>query len=72
MNVGVPEMLVVLVVALIFLGPSRLPGAARQLGQAMREFRRVTGDFQAEVRDVFSEPETYAGPPPLEERKPED
>lgn len=69
-------MLVVLVVALIFLGPSRLPGAARQLGQAMREFRRVTGDFQAEVRDVFSEPETYAGPPPLEdrsrERKPEE
>lgn len=57
-------MLVVLVVALIFLGPARLPGAARQLGQAVREFRRVTGDFQAEVRDAFSDPGTYAGPPP--------
>lgn len=71
-NIGLPEMLVVLVVALIFLGPTRLPGAARQLGQAMREFRRVTGDFQAEVRDAFSDPGTFAGPPPLEERKPED
>ena len=75
-NIGLPEMLVVLVVALIFLGPTRLPGAARQLGQAMREFRRVTGDFQAEVRDAFSDPGTFAGPPPLEDRssdrKPQD
>ena len=67
MNVGVPEMLVVLVVALVFLGPTRLPGAARQLGQALRELRRVTGDLQAEVRDAFSDPATYAGPPPLED-----
>lgn len=67
-NIGLPEMLVVLVVALIFLGPTRLPDAARQLGKAVREFRRVTGDFQAEVRDAFSDPGTFAGPPPLEDR----
>jgi sec-independent protein translocase protein TatA len=71
-NIGLPEMLVVLVVALIFLGPQRLPTAARQLGAAVREFRRVTGDLQAEVRDAFSDPGTYAGPPPLEDRKPEE
>ncbi len=36
---GPLELIVILVVALIFLGPSRLPGAARSVGKGMREFR---------------------------------
>lgn len=62
-NLGLSEILVVLVVALLVLGPNRLPGAARQLGKALQEFRRVTTDFQAEVRDAFSEPGTFPDPP---------
>lgn len=50
------EMLVILVAALIILGPKRLPEAARQMGKAMAEFRRVSTGLQSEMRDVFSEP----------------
>lgn len=45
----------VLVVALIVLGPARLPEAARTVGKAVNELRRATTGLQAEVRDAFSE-----------------
>jgi sec-independent protein translocase protein TatB len=61
-SVGTPEILVILVVALIVLGPNRLPGAARQVGKAMSEFRRVSTDLQTEMRDAFSEPAVTAEP----------
>lgn len=53
-NIGTPEILVVLIIALLVLGPQRLPQAARQFGKAMAEFRRVTGGLQAEMRDAMS------------------
>jgi sec-independent protein translocase protein TatA len=40
-QVGVTEMLVVLVIALIVLGPKRLPEMARNLGKGVREFRQA-------------------------------
>lgn len=55
-------MLVILVGALIILGPKRLPDAARQVGKAMAELRRVTSGFEAEVRDVLAEPAVTAEP----------
>ena len=64
-SIGPAEILVVLVVALIVLGPSRLPEAARSVGKAMAELRRVTSGVQAEIRDAFVEqPPTYPTPPP--------
>lgn len=65
MSLGPAEILVILVVALLVLGPSKLPEAARQVGKAMAEFRRVTAGFQAEVRDAFQEPtfQEPASPP---------
>lgn len=51
-SIGAPEVLVVLIIALLFLGPERLPKAAKSLGKAVGEFRRVTGGFQAEMRDA--------------------
>jgi sec-independent protein translocase protein TatA len=38
-NVGLPEMIVVLVIALIVLGPKKLPDVGRSLGSGMREFK---------------------------------
>ena len=38
-NVGPTELIIVLVVALLVLGPKRLPAAGRSLGQGLREFR---------------------------------
>lgn len=44
-----PEMVVILVVALIVLGPRRLPEVARALGKGLAEFRKVTGDVNKEL-----------------------
>ena len=55
-NVGGPEVLIILVVALVVLGPQKLPEAARQVGKAMSEFRRMSTGFQAELRDALNEP----------------
>jgi sec-independent protein translocase protein TatB len=49
-SLGAPEILVIFLVALIVLGPDRLPKAAKQLGKAVHEFRRVTNGFQDEVK----------------------
>ena len=39
MPIGFPEMLVILVIALIVLGPKKLPEAGRAMGKGMREFK---------------------------------
>jgi len=52
-----PEKLFIVgVIALIVLGPNRLPEAARTVGRSVATFRRLTSGFQAEVRDALAEP----------------
>jgi sec-independent protein translocase protein TatA len=47
-NIGPTELIIVLVVALLILGPKRLPAAARSVGTSMREFKEsVTGGGDA-------------------------
>jgi sec-independent protein translocase protein TatB len=58
-NVGGGELLVILLVALIVLGPQRLPDAARQVGRVMGDIRRISGGFQQELKDAF---DTSDGP----------
>jgi sec-independent protein translocase protein TatA len=68
LNVGPAEVLIILVVALLVLGPKKLPEAARQIGKAMSEFRRVTSSLQDEVRHVVNdhvESTPAVDPPPL-------
>ena len=60
-NVGGGELLVVLLVALIVLGPTKLPGAARQFGRVMSELRRVSAGFQREMREALDDPIEAAG-----------
>jgi Tat protein translocase TatB subunit len=49
-GIGMPEVAVILVVALLVLGPKRLPEVARALGKGLAEFRRVTGDVNKELQ----------------------
>ena len=57
-NIGGGEILVIMLVALLVLGPAKLPDAARQLGKAVAEFRKVSGGFQRELRAALeSQPE---------------
>jgi sec-independent protein translocase protein TatB len=52
-NIGGGEVLVIALVALIVLGPQRLPDAARQAGKAMSELRRLSSGFQNEIKGAF-------------------
>jgi TatA/E family protein of Tat protein translocase len=45
-NIGMPELLLILVVALIIMGPKKLPELAKSLGRGLREFRKATDDIK--------------------------
>ena len=49
LNLGFQEILVILFVALIFLGPNMLPEIASGLGKAIREVRKVAADIKSEI-----------------------
>ncbi len=49
LNIGGGELLIILLVALIFLGPQRLPEVARQVGQTVNQLRGLARGFQAEL-----------------------
>lgn len=63
-NVGGGELLVVLLIALLVLGPDRLPGFARKAGKVMRDLRRISQGFQNELRQAidFDGDDTARGP----------
>jgi sec-independent protein translocase protein TatA len=51
-GIGLPEVLIVLVIALIVLGPKRLPEVGKSLGRGMREFKdSISGDSKDDDRD---------------------
>lgn len=52
-NVGGGEVLVIMLLALIFLGPDKLPHAAQQAGKYLSEFRRMSEGFQRELKDAM-------------------
>lgn len=56
-GIGSTELLVILVVALIVLGPRSLASVSRSLGKAMGEFRRVSTDFQRSLNVEAAEAE---------------
>ncbi|MCX5815547.1 MAG: Sec-independent protein translocase protein TatB [Proteobacteria bacterium] len=58
-GIGLPEILVILVVALIVVGPSRLPELAKSLGKAFNEFKRMAD----EVKDTIQEEVIKEEPP---------
>ena len=53
-GVGVPELVVIFLVALIILGPKQLPEVAKFLGKALGEFRRATDEISAEFNSAKS------------------
>jgi sec-independent protein translocase protein TatA len=73
-SLGPAEILVILVVALIVLGPKKLPEAGRQVGKAIAEVRKWSQGFQDEIksaldpeatRPTYSQPQPGYDPPPL-------
>lgn len=63
-GIGMPEMLLILAIALIVIGPKKLPDLAKSLGRAMREFKSATNEFKesmqidddlSDVKKVFND-----------------
>ena len=48
-GIGLPEMLLILAIALIIIGPKKLPDIAKSLGRALGEFKKATGDLKESV-----------------------
>jgi sec-independent protein translocase protein TatB len=64
LNVGAQELLVILAIALIVVGPAKLPELARSLGKGLRELRKVQDDVKDMVRlDLDTEPDRPARAP---------
>jgi Tat protein translocase TatB subunit len=55
-NIGFPELLIIVAIALIVFGPNKLPELAKAFGRAMREFKKATEEvkesFEAETKDL--------------------
>lgn len=48
-GIGMPEMILILAIALIVIGPKKLPDLAKSLGRAMREFKKATSEFKESI-----------------------
>jgi len=71
-GIGMPELLLILALALIVLGPKKLPELARALGKGMAEFRRATDELKDELRQMEHEiDDSSAGAPNKDEPFPE-
>lgn len=55
LGVGPAELIVILVVALVFVGPERLPKLAADIARAIREIRKYTGSLAAEFNEVIQD-----------------
>nr|WP_154663211.1 twin-arginine translocase TatA/TatE family subunit [Bacillus massiliigorillae] len=55
MNIGVPGLIIILVIALIIFGPAKLPQLGKAVGETLREFRSSTKEI---VDDITDEEET--------------
>ena len=56
-NIGSGEVLVVLVLVLLILGPERLPDFARKIGSFLKQAKRMSRSFQEELRSAIEDPE---------------
>ena len=50
-GIGLPEMIIIAVVALIFIGPDKLPGVLRSIGKGLVELKRATSDVRSNVQE---------------------
>jgi TatA/E family protein of Tat protein translocase len=62
-TIGGPELILILVIALVVFGPRKLPEIGKSMGKMMMEFRRASSDFRRTIEDEV-EAEKRQLPPP--------
>ena len=50
-GIGLPEMIIIAIVALIFIGPDKLPGVLRSIGKGLVELKRATSDVRSTLQE---------------------
>jgi sec-independent protein translocase protein TatA len=50
-GIGMPELIIILVIALLVIGPHKLPELAKSLGKGLAEFKKATDDFQHNIQE---------------------
>ena len=50
-NIGVPELIIILAIALLIFGPKKLPEVGRSIGRALREFRKTSDEIKDKIEE---------------------
>lgn len=63
LNIGPQELILVLIIALVVVGPQRLPELGRSIGRALKEFRKIQDDVKDTIKfDLNDDPQPYVAP----------
>jgi len=74
MNLGMPEMIFIFLLALVIFGPRKLPELGRQLGKALAEFKKASNEFknqlEVEMMNIELEERARQAPSPVPDNSP--
>jgi sec-independent protein translocase protein TatA len=56
-NIGFPELMIILTIALLVFGPRKLPELGRSIGQAIKEFKKAGREIQHDIKESIEEEE---------------
>ena len=74
-NLGMPELIMIMLLALLLFGPKKLPEIGKQVGKALGEFKRASNDLKRSIQDEMDKVKEGLDPmssdPPKPEPKPE-
>jgi sec-independent protein translocase protein TatA len=61
-GVGLPEVTVILILALLIFGPKKLPELGKQLGKTLKSLKKASNEFQNEIDQVMNEEDQEESP----------
>ena len=65
-GVGLPEVTVILILALLIFGPKKLPELGKQLGRTLKSLKKASNEFQNEIDQVMNEEDKEESPKSIE------
>ena len=65
-GVGLPEVTVILILALLIFGPKKLPELGKQLGKTLKSLKKASNEFQNEIDQVMNEDDKDESPKSIE------
>jgi len=68
-GVGLPEVTVILILALLIFGPKKLPELGKQLGKTLKSLKKASNEFQNEIDQVMNEEDKEESPKSIESKQ---